>query len=610
MRSKLQQFLQEIKKSFSPKEIISAALFIMPYILKQRKAYFGLLFFLFVDIFLTIAFAWNMGEMVDAVVQSNFNNLKWLITIGISLTLVSILSTFYTNYFETTSTNTIKRDLKNDLYKHVMLLPAQKTSEHHSGELITHFTNDVYNIDGLIGTSLIELIRLPLIFIVAFIYLTNLSWQLTLVCVLASPIAAILGAFFSLILRRNSRKTHKLYSDMNTLLNESFQGLPVIRSFTLENIFHKKYKKQNTELYLLELENTRIRGWFYSVSQALSSIAYFVSLSLGAYFVATQHITIGSLIIFLNLMGYLINPLSGIAGLWAGVQHSITAVERISGVLNYIPVTSTLPEYAPSYSENNTIKFSNITFGYQEDNPLFNKLNLEIPSDSVTALVGHSGAGKSTLFNLLLQFYKPQEGEIFIDDMPISDFSFSHLRSAIALVPQESFLFDGTIKENLLIARPNITNDEMITATRHANIHEFIMSLPNGFETHIGERGVKLSGGQKQRIAIARAILKDSPILLLDEATSALDSKNEHYIRNSLGELMKGRTTIIIAHRLSTIRNADFIVVMDEGRIVQTGTHEELLNKCGVYQNLYTAKFHLEDSTFRLEPNAIVRSII
>ncbi|MEH7380067.1 ABC transporter ATP-binding protein [Bacillus sp. JJ1533] len=591
MKLKQKNFLLSFRQLINIKDIKRATYLLKPYIIKHRKAYIGLLFFLLIDIFLTVAFAWYMGNITDAAVRSDFELLKWLVPLGIGLTIISISSTFFSTYFETSATSPVKRDLKNDLFKQVLLLPTSKTSNHHSGELLSHFTNDVHNIDGLIGSSLIEFIRLPLLFIAAFIYLIQISWQLTLLIVLIAPLGLFIGAFFGLILRKNSRKIHKLYSDMNTLLNESFQGLSVIRSFTLEKIFHRKYAKQNNDLYNLELQNTKLRGWFYSISQTISSVAYLLSLCLGAYFVSIQEITVGSLFIFLTLMGHLIYPLSGIAGLWAGFQHSITAIERISNVLDYEPETHNLPTHQIPNKTGPSIKFKDLSFGYEEGKQVFKDFNLDIPAGKVIALVGHSGAGKTTLFNLLLRFYKPQEGKIIIDGKCADELSISEIRSSIALVPQESFLFDGTIKENLLIARPNVTEAEMIEAAQNANIHEFVMTLPEGYDTKIGERGVKLSGGQKQRVAIARALLKDSPILLLDEATSALDSETEFYVKSALERLMKNRTTLVIAHRLSTIQNADLIVVMNEGKIVQIGKHEQLLKEMGLYHNLYKSQF-------------------
>jgi ATP-binding cassette subfamily B protein len=591
MISQVRRFVSELRQAFTLNDIYKAVTLLKPYILKHRKAYFGLLFFLLIEIFLTLVFAWFMGSITDAAVQSNFDRLKWLIPLGVLFTLISITSTFFSTLFETAAASTVKRDIKIDLFKHILLLPASSTSKRHSGELLSHFTNDVDHISGLIGSSLINFIRIPLLSIAAFIYLIHISWELSLISIFVAPLAILAGAFFGLLIRRNSRKIHKLHSDMNSHLNESFQGLSVIRSFTMEKLFHRKFVKQHQEFYSLELENTKLRGWFYSGSQAVNSIAFLISLCLGAYYVSIQKISVGSLLTFINLIRHLIYPLSGLAGLWAGFQHSITAIERLSNVLNHQTDSTDLSSYSTPKSIQHSIQFKNVTFGYERDTKVFDDLNLEIPAGKVIALIGHSGAGKTTLFNLLMRFYNPQEGSILIDGRSTESLSLSELRSTIAYVPQESFLFDGTIKDNLLLARPTISEAEMIEATNHANIRDFIMSLPNGYETEIGERGMKLSGGQKQRISIARALLKDAPLLLLDEATSALDNETEYHVKIALDQLMKNRTTIVIAHRLSTIQNADVIIVMNEGKIVQTGRHEELISQEGLYRHLNQSQF-------------------
>ncbi|MDF2963370.1 MAG: transporter permease, partial [Paenibacillus sp.] len=280
-------------------------------------------------------------------------------------------------------------------------------------------------------------------------------------------------------------------------------------------------------------------------------------------------------------------PLTGLASQWAGFQRSVTAVERILNVLQLPVEAADLSTYLPSGPIKHSIQFRNVTFSYDGHTNLFDHFNLHIPAGKVVAIVGASGAGKTTLFNLLQGFYKPQSGTIVVDDTTTEALPLSRLRSYFAYVPQETFLFDGTVMENLLVSRPGITVTEIVKAATIANIHPFIQSLPDGYDTEIGERGVRLSGGQKQRIAIARAILKDAPILLLDEATSALDGETEYQVKEALDRLMKNRTTLIIAHRLSTVQNADRIIVLDKGKIVQSGRHEELIATDGVYRNLH-----------------------
>ncbi|MFD0682101.1 MULTISPECIES: ABC transporter ATP-binding protein [unclassified Paenibacillus] len=576
-----------IRQYFSLHDIQRAFSILLPYVAGQWKAYLGLFVCVLIDIGLTLSFAWFLGDVTDTVVQGQLYRMKWLIPLGAALIALSIISTYYDIYFEAVAVNAVKKELKTNLYKHILLLPVKNVSSFHSGQLLSNFTNDIHSIDGVIGRSLVDLIKLPLISIAVFIYLVQISWELSLISLLIAPAAIISGAVFGLMLRRNSSNILNLAGSMNSLLNETFQGFFVIRAFTLEHLFHKKYCSQNRELFALEIKDAKIRGRFHAGGDGIGSMVFLMCLCLGAYFVSSDVITVGSLLAFVNLTNHLVYPLTGLAALWAGFQRSVSAVERISKVLEQ-PVDSTvLPQNLLPQPFIKSIQFHNITFSYDGQHNLFDDFNLIIPAGKVVAIVGASGAGKSTLFNLLQGFYKPQSGVILVDDKSTEELSDSQLRSYFAHVPQETFLFDGTVMDNLLVARRGITRSDIVQAAAIANIHSFIQSLPDGYETHIGERGVRLSGGQKQRIAIARAILKNSPILLMDEATSALDSETEYQVKEALDHLMINRTTLVIAHRLSTIRNADWIVVLDQGKIVQTGRHEELITRQGMYRNLY-----------------------
>lgn len=573
-------------KRVSMRDIKRTYALLTPYILKNGKVYIALLLLLVGNIFLTIGFAWFFGSITDAAVQGDIQRVKTLVPIGVSFILASILFIIWNTYLEAVSVHAIKRDLKAHLFKHICLLPVDKVANVHSGEYLSHFTNDINSIDGAIGRSLMNLIQLPLIYICIFGYLIRINWELSLVSFFIIPIAAFAGAGFGYILRRNTRKIHQLIGKTSSLLSETFFGFVIIRAFLMERAIYSHYDKQNNELYDLELKNAKLRGWFRAGSRAVSLLTFIGSLCIGAYFVANQMITVGMLLTFISLINYLIFPITGLAGQWGGFQRSVSAVERIIHVLDQNIESTHLPTYTPPVSRKQSIRFQNITFSYDGKRSIFENFSLYIPVGQVVAIVGSSGAGKSTLFHLLQGFYKPQSGGIYINETSTEELSRSELRSCMSYVPQETYLFAGTIRDNLLLARPDITEEEMMTAAKHAHIHEFIQSLPNSYHTEIGERGMKLSGGQKQRIAIARAILKDAPILLLDEATSALDSESEYDVQVALQSVMKNRTTLVIAHRLSTIQHADMIVVMDEGKIVQIGKHDELIGRNGFYRNL------------------------
>lgn len=582
----IRRYLFTVREYITFKDVQRTYTILTPYMLQHWKVYATLFFLLFVDITLTLAYSWFFGNLTDAAIQSNFTRMKWLIPIGVIFVILSISSTYLNTVCETIATNTVKRDFSVQLFKHILLLTGKEISNHHSGELMSHFTNDIHSINGVIGRSLINLIRLPFTYLAVLIYLMQISWKLALICVLVAPIAMLFSVIFGLLLRNNGRLVHSLIGNISTLLNETFHGLHVIRSFIMEKSIFAKYVSKNQELYSLELSNAKLRGWFYVGGQAVSSVTFLVSLCMGSYYVSIGLITVGSLLTFVNLVNHLVYPLTELAGQWAGFQRSASAMERIFKILEQPTESIDLPVSLPSRPLLKSIHFQDITFSYDGHNNIFDHLNLQIPAGKVVAIVGLSGAGKTTLFNLLLAFYKPQSGQIFIDDHSIEAHSPSELRSLFAHVSQETFLFGGTIRENLLLAREGITDAEMMQAATIAGIHPYIISLPHGYDTEIGERGIRLSGGQKQRMAIARAVLKNAPILLLDEATSALDNETEHEVKEALHRLMAGRTTLVIAHRLSTVQNADLIIVMDKGKIVQTGRHSDLLLENGLYSSL------------------------
>jgi ATP-binding cassette, subfamily B, bacterial len=594
MNEKMSQLTALVKQSMNIKDMKRTFTLLKPFLVRQWKAYLVMFILLLVDIFLTIAFAWFFGSMTDAAVKGDFSELKRLVPIGITLVVIGISSNFLSVIIETVTSNGLKKELKNHLFHHILRLPLRQVSSRRSGDMISHFTNDINNVDGVIGSSLIDLIRLPLTYIAVFVYLIQIHWKLSLLSISVAPLALLAGAYFGILLRNNSRLIHNLIGKVNSTLTESLQGFQVIRSFTLEKLLYKKYSSENEKLYELEMANAKLSGWFSSGGQLVSSTTYLVSLCLGAYYVSTGVISVGSLLTFVSLVSYLVSPLTGLAGQWAGFQWSVSALERVLDVFDEPVESDKLAEYSPLPKGISAIEFEDISFGYGEEKSVFEHFNLFVPAGETMALVGPSGAGKSTLLHLLQGLYTPRQGRIFINGIPTEEYTLAELRSSIAHVPQETFLFAGTIKENLAVARPGLSEEELIEAVKSANIYEFICSLPDGFDTEIGERGIRLSGGQKQRIAIARAILKDAPILLLDEATSALDSETEYHVKKALKNLMKGRTTIVIAHRLSTIQEADCIAVMSEGKVVQLGNHNELLNKDGLYKRLHQLQFFEE----------------
>ncbi|MGP7818707.1 ABC transporter ATP-binding protein [Niallia sp. 01092] len=577
--------LLKLKTKLLPKRKTSSLL--KPYILKHWKIYLSLMFSIILDIFITIIFAWFLGEITNAAINSELQKIKQLIPLGAVIVFVNLSNTFFNTYLDSKATNAIKNDLREDLLSHLLRLPVNKTAGFQTGELLAHFTNDINSIDAMIGKNLFNFVKLPLMSITVFIYLFHLSWQLSIISICIAPIALVSGVLFGMILRKNSRKIHQIIGKMNNQLSDIFQGTNVVRSFLLEKILSKKYTSQNKKLYSLELSNGKMRGLYNAGGNGIGLIAYLISLSFGAVFISKGTLTVGALLTFVNLINHLVYPLNGLAGQWAAFQRSAAAVERLSVVFKHATETNDFPIFTPKKPLKREIVFQNITFGYDPNHVILKDFNLEIPAGKTIGIVGVSGTGKTTLFQLLLGFYKVNNGNIFLDGVSIKDLSPSDLRSYIAYVPQETYLFNGTIKENLMYSNPNTTENKIVKAAKLAEIHDFIESLPHGYDTEIGERGAKLSGGQKQRLAIARGILKEAPIILMDESTASLDSETEYKIKHALEKLKGNRTTIIIAHRLSTIKQADKIIVMNNGKIVQSGKHEELIKQGGVYKDLY-----------------------
>lgn len=578
---------------------------------KPNKLLYGeLLLLMLGGVGVSLVFTWFLQELTNAAINGDVSRIMQLLVQGIIVMIISGLITYLSVYVGGAAVQKVKLDMKNALFSHMIRLPARYYNKHHSGELVSRLTNDINNLDGAIGGNLLHMIRLPLLAVAAFAYMLTISWKLSLLCFLLVPLAAVSGTIFGKVLRRNSRQIQEYLSKMQGFLHESFSASPIIRSFSLAKLLSGKYDGQNKQLMDLEMKQAKLRGLFQTGSGAVGSATFFLSMGLGALFVAQRSMTVGDLVAFNNLMYYLVSPLSGLASLWGGFQRSLSSAERIvhileeptepgneSGDESGAGAGEEAPFHAPA------IQLSQVSFAYEEGGQrVLDGLNLTVQPGQAVALVGHSGAGKSTLLHLLQGYYPPAEGEILYDHKPLETISLHRLRRAIAYVPQETFLFSGTVMENIAYGRPGAAEEEIRQAARDANAEEFILGLPQGYDTPIGERGVRLSGGQKQRLAIARAILKDAPLLLLDEATAALDTQTEYLVQEALDRLMQNRTTIVIAHRLSTIRNADMIAVMDQGRVAETGSHWELLARKGHYFRFYQMQFKEQEFNEQAPP--------
>lgn len=562
--------------------------FVVPY----WWIYLGLGILILLDIGLDLLFAWFLERVTDAAVAGNAAEVWRMLGIGIGALLAIVVVRYLRAYSVSVASSWVKRDIRNALMQHVLRLPTSSFEARHSGDLVSRFSNDMNALEGAVGRTVLQLVSGPLAALAASIYLLRLNWQLAILCLLLGPLILLQGAVFGRALRTNSQRLQSLLGTVNAFLTEVFGGHVVIKAFAMERgIFHR-YTRDNDDLSALEVRNGRLRAGLSAVTYALALLMFLLALGVGAVYVTNGLITVGGLIAFVNLLNRVVAPFGDLAHIWGSFQKSLAAADRVFQILDEPVELQELPVPQPAgRALEKGLTLERLTFSYDGGRNVLDGIDLHIPAGKITAIVGPSGAGKSTLFKLILGLYKPSSGSIRFDGVEIAAMAPSELRSLIAFVPQDPVLFQGTVFENIAYGRPGASREDVIRAARLANAHDFIAELPQGYYTEIGERGTRLSGGQKQRIAIARSILKDAPILLLDEATSALDSQSEAAVQSALDRLMVGRTTLVIAHRLSTVHNADFIVVLDEGKVVETGTHASLMATGGLYSELYELQF-------------------
>jgi subfamily B ATP-binding cassette protein MsbA len=477
-------------------------------------------------------------------------------------------------------------DLRVRLFRHLLDLSAGFYSQNATGQLISRVMNDTSTLQVILSNATAIVVRDPVTLISLVSYLLWTQPKLTLITVIVMPACLIPIIIFSRKIRRSSREMQTQSADMTQIMTEAFTGHRIVKAYNLEEIVTNDF--QNTTRRTVSHYMRIVRA--QSIPGPLIEFFGSCGVALLVAYVVSHHQAPENFIALIGSIFLIYPPLKNFNLLHNWIVQARAASERVFELLD-------TPNSVPEPAQPKTLRaagadivFENVDFSYG-DKPALQNVNLAVKSGELVALVGASGSGKTTLTNLLLRFYDPKRGAIRIGGVDIRDVSTRDLRSQIAVVTQEVVLFDDTMRRNIELGRPGATEDEIVAAARHAYAYDFIMQRPEGFDTLVGEKGVMLSGGQRQRIAIARAVLRNAPILVLDEALSALDSESERIVQNALDELMKDRTTICIAHRLSTILHADLIVVLDQGRIVETGRHEELVQRGGVYQKLYELQF-------------------
>ncbi|MGH1337303.1 MAG: ABC transporter ATP-binding protein [Aureispira sp.] len=568
---------------------------ILAYLKPYQWSFFGGLFFLVTGSTVFMVFPAAAGELIDIALGQS----KWGYTlkdVGFVLMFILILQAL-TSYFRVLLFANVSEkgmaDIRKALYERLLTQPTAFFDQNRVGELTSRSTADVQQLQDVLSITLAELIRQIIILVVGFGYLAWMAPQLLLVMISTFPVVIILAIFFGRHIRKLSKERQDKLAETSTILEETLQAISVVKSFTNEWWERQRYGKSVTDVVTISLRFARIRGLFIVfIITALFGAMFFV-LWWGATMVESGQLKSGELVTFITLTAIIGGAVASLGDFYTQLLRAIGASERIMELLAS-PTELTIDEELPDLLMKGEVQFDKVKFSYptRPELTILNEINLNIRAGEKVALVGASGGGKSTIVKLLLRLYELEGGSIAVDGKALSAYNLLQLRKNIAIVPQDVLLFGGSIRENIAYGKQNATEEELIEAAQQANAWEFIEGFPEGLDTIVGDRGVQLSGGQRQRIAIARALLKDPAILLLDEATSALDAESERVVQEALNRLMEGRTSIIIAHRLATVRDVDCIYVLEEGKIVEQGKHEQLVAKEeGVYNQLAKLQF-------------------
>ncbi|PNZ13087.1 multidrug ABC transporter ATP-binding protein [Staphylococcus coagulans] len=496
---------------------------------------------------------------------------------------------FLRQYMAQWTSNKILYDIRKKLYDHLQALSAKFYANNKAGEVISRVINDVEQTKDFIMTGLMNIWLDCITIIIALSVMFFLDVQLTFAAIVILPFYVLTVYFFFGRLRALTRQRSQKLAEAQGFLHERVNGMAVIKSFAIEDNEAKNFDHRNKNFLNKAFQHTRWNAYSFSAINTVTDIGPLIVIGYGAYLAITGSVTVGTLAAFVSYLEQLYGPLRRLVSSFTTLTQSFASMDRVFQLFDE-PYDIKNTDYAkPIAIKEGHIEIENVSFRYQPDEKdVLKHLNLDIKHGETVAFVGMSGGGKSTLINLIPRFYDVTKGRISIDGHDIKTFDMGSLRRQIGMVQQDNILFSDTVKENILLGRPDATFEEVVEAAKLANAHDFIMDLPQGYDTEVGERGVKLSGGQKQRLSIARIFLNDPPILILDEATSALDLESEAIIQEALDTLSHDRTTIIVAHRLSTITHADKIVVIENGEIVEQGSHQTLIDKQGAYERLYS----------------------
>ncbi len=526
----------------------------------------------------------------DFIPNHQYNMIIIFGSVLLGLYVVRLLLNYFIQYQGHMIGVKMQAKMRSDMFNHLQKLPFKFYDENETGKIMSRMTNDLNDISELAHHGPENIIISGISLIVAFIYLATINIYLTLIIFFCVPFLLIISFTVRRKMRQAFMESRKSVAQINAQLESSISGIRVTKAFTNSKTEKEKFEKDNLAFVNARKKAYKAMGVFHSTSTFVTEVFNVVVLIAGGLFLYAGKIELGDYTAFIVSINVFLSPIRQLIMFMEQYQNGVTGFKRFLEIID-TPIEADSENATDIQNVKGNIRFDDVRFNYEENKDVLKGLNLDVKKGQIFALVGPSGGGKTTICHLIPNFYKIDSGNIYIDDKNLNEITAESLRKSIGIVQQDVFLFNSSIRDNILYGKPDASEEEIILAAKRANIHNYVLTLPDGYDTVIGERGVKLSGGQKQRLSIARVFLKNPPILILDEATSALDNTTEILIQQSLDELCKGRTTIVVAHRLSTIKNADKIAVVDNGIITEQGTHDELIRANGTYANLYSLQF-------------------
>ena len=527
------------------------------------------------------------------------NNIRMVVICGallLGVYIARMLLNYFIQYYGHVMGVKMQAQMRSDMFNHLEKLPYSFFDNNETGKIMSRMTNDLMDISELAHHGPENLIISTISIVASFIYLCTINWWMTLIVFACVPFLVVITMILRKRMRSAFMRSRQAVAEINASLESSVSGIRVTKAFNNAKKESQKFEEGNSRFVSARSDAYKAMGQFHSATSFVTDIFNVVVLIAGGFFMAKNFIGVGDYTAFTISVSLFISPVMTLIGFMEQYQNGVTGFQRFLEIMDAQPEQDALGAVDIGRAEGH-IEFLNVTYSYDNGAEVLKNLSLDVKQGEKFALVGPSGGGKTTICHLIPHFYDIQQGTILIDGRDISTITRASLRRNIGIVQQDIYLFNASVRDNILYGRLDATEKEVIEAAKRANIHDYIMSMENGYDTIIGERGVRLSGGQKQRLSIARVFLKNPAILILDEATSSLDNTTEILIQQALDELCKGRTTLVVAHRLSTIKNADEIAVISGGEIVEKGTHEQLMEQNGIYANLYKLQFRSSDST-------------